>query len=166
MVDGIAASHHPDSSKTLRGYRSPRQLACSHPSSGLDNGCSPYRSRGRQGDGERVAAKHDQGDQPPDSLLTVGIGPEQFRHIPDRCRLRLELLALGADGSPLRLEIGERGPLALTLVMSETGVSRGVRHQCPSPALLTRGRCPGLRPVGPLSGANPPRRLRCRLGSL
>jgi hypothetical protein len=43
-------------------------------------------SRGRQCDGERVAAQDHQGNQPPDSPLGIGIDAQQLGHVPDRRR--------------------------------------------------------------------------------
>ena len=69
----------------------------------LDGGPPPRRSRRGQGDGERVAAQNHERDQLPDSLLAVGVGAEQFRHVADRRGLGLDLLAFGGHGGAFRL---------------------------------------------------------------
>src|SRR5258708_13389765 len=56
----------------------------------LDSG-SPRRSRRGQGDGERVASEHHEGDQPSDRLLAVRA--EHFRHVTDRPGRRLHSAA-------------------------------------------------------------------------
>jgi hypothetical protein len=61
----------------------------------------------------------------------------ELGHIPDRGAPGLHLPSFGAQGGAFGLEIGEDYALSPTLVMSGTGVSRGVWHQCSSPALLT-----------------------------
>jgi hypothetical protein len=37
----------------------------------------------RQGDGERIAAQHHQGNEPPDSPLAIGISADEFGDIPN-----------------------------------------------------------------------------------
>jgi hypothetical protein len=58
-----------------------------------------------------------------------------FRHIPDRCALGLHLPPLGGHVGAFRLEVGKNGALSRTLVMSGTGVSRGMRRQFAAVAL-------------------------------
>jgi hypothetical protein len=65
---------------------------------------APCRSRCSQSDGQRIAAKHHYQDEPPNRLLGVGVGPEQFRHVSDRRGLGLDLPALGGHGGAFRLQ--------------------------------------------------------------
>ncbi len=77
---------------------------------------SPCRRRsGRQGDGQRVAAKHHEGDQPPNCPLAVRVAAEKLGDVPDRRGLRLDLPALGAQGGAVGFEVGQGRPLPLTL---------------------------------------------------
>ncbi len=67
----------------------------------LDSG-SPRRSRRGQGDGERVASEHHEGDQPSDRLLAVRA--EQFRHVADGRGLGLDSAALRGQGRAFGLQ--------------------------------------------------------------
>jgi hypothetical protein len=70
----------------------------------------PRRCRGRQGNGQRITTQDHQGDKPPNSLLGIGVDPEQFRHVPNGCRFRLDLLALAPKVGTFGLEVSEGGP--------------------------------------------------------
>jgi hypothetical protein len=98
--------------------------------------CRAEARRGQR-NGQRIAAQNYKGDQPPDCPLAVRVGADQLGHVADGLGLVLDLPFFGAQGGAFGLEIGEDYALSTTLVMSGTGVSRGVRHQCSSPALLT-----------------------------
>jgi len=76
---------------------------------------------------ERVTRQHHQRDQPANRPLAIGVGPEQLGHIADRCGFRLDPATFGAQGGAFRLEIGQGCSVLPTMVMSGTGVSRGVR---------------------------------------
>jgi hypothetical protein len=68
----------------------------------LDSGWSPYRSRSCQGDGERVAAQDHERDQPPDSLLAVGVGADEFRDVAGWARPRSRFAGLWRPGRRAR----------------------------------------------------------------
>jgi len=48
-----------------------------------------------QCDGEKVAAQHHEGDQPPDGTFAVRVRADELGHVADRCRLSLDLSSLG-----------------------------------------------------------------------
>jgi hypothetical protein len=88
----------------------------------LDGGPPPRRSRRGQGDGERVAAQNHERDQPPDSLLAVGVGAEQFHHVADGRGLGLYLPPFGGHAGTFRLPaLG----IHILLVSREGGVGIG-----------------------------------------
>jgi len=55
----------------------------------------PGGSRGRQGNGEGIAAQDHEGDQPSDCLFTLGGENEELGNVADRCSLSLNLAAVG-----------------------------------------------------------------------
>ena len=80
-------------------------------------------------------SQHSKCDQPPDRALAVRVGADQLGHVPNWRGPGLDLPPLGAQGGALRLEVGKNGALSRTLVMSGTGVSRGMRRQFAAVAL-------------------------------
>jgi hypothetical protein len=57
-------------------------------------GLPPGRSRGGQGDRQRIAAQHDEDNQPSNGPLGIRVSAEEFGDIADRRGLRLNLAAL------------------------------------------------------------------------
>jgi len=93
----------------------------------------PGRSRRRQRNCQRVAAQHHERNQPPNRPFAVRVGAKELGDVSDRRRFRLDPATGRDQAGTFSFQIGKRHALTLPLVMSGTGVSRGVRvsaHRC------------------------------------
>ena len=82
----------------------------------MGQGSPPGRCRGRQRNGERIAAQDHEGNKPPDCALAVRIDPEELGDIPDGCSLSLDLPALGGHTGAFRLEGCQSTGLPVSLI--------------------------------------------------
>jgi hypothetical protein len=77
-------------------------------------------------DGERVAAYHHQGDQPPDGPLGIAVGADELGDVADWSGVRLDLAAPGGHLGAFSLE----GGVPASCLRSSTRLLRALR--CPS----------------------------------